>query len=65
MLQEAGFVNIELVQETGFNASPKTKGVLIRARKSEALNAWEKEQNQIKAKFKVKQNSVDKKSGSG
>ncbi len=65
MLQEAGFVNIELVQETGFNASPKTKGVLIRARKSETLNAWEKEQKQIKAKFKVKQNSVDKKSGSG
>jgi hypothetical protein len=65
MLQEAGFVNIELVQETGFNASPKTKGVLIRARKSETLNAWEKEQKQIKTKFKVKQNSVDKKSGSG
>ena len=65
MLQETGFVNVELVQETGFNASPKTKGVLIRARKSETLNAWEKEQKQIKAKFKVKQNSVDKKSGSG
>lgn len=65
MLQEAGFVNIELVQETGFNASPKTKGVLIRARKSETLNAWGKEQKQIITKFKVKQNSVDKKSGSG
>jgi len=65
MLKEAGFVNIELVQETGFNASPKTKGVLVRARKSETLNGWEKEQKQIKTKFKVKQNSVDKKSGSG
>jgi hypothetical protein len=65
MLQEAGFVNIELVQETGFNASPKTKSVLIRAMKSETLNTWEKEQKQIKTKFKVKQNSVDKKSGSG
>ena len=65
MLQEAGFVNIELVQETGFNASPKTKSVLIRAMKSETLNTLEKEQKQIKTKFKVKQNSVDKKSGSG
>jgi len=29
MLQEAGFVNVELVRETGFNASPKTTGVSI------------------------------------
>ncbi len=33
MLQEAGFANIELVAETGFNSSPKTKGVLIRAKR--------------------------------
>ena len=65
MLQEAGFVNIELVQETGFNASPKTKGVLVRARKPETLDAWKKEPKQIKTKFEVKQKSVDTKSGSG
>jgi hypothetical protein len=33
MLQNAGFVNVELVGETGFNSSPKTEGVLIRAQK--------------------------------
>jgi hypothetical protein len=33
MLQKAGFANVELVRETGFNASQKTKGVLIRAKK--------------------------------
>ena len=65
MLQEAGFVNIELVQETEFNASPKTKGVLVRARKPETLDAWKKEQKQIKTKFEVKQKSGDTKSGSG
>lgn len=39
MLREAGFVNVELVSETGFNASPKTKGVLIRAGKTERTDA--------------------------
>jgi hypothetical protein len=34
MLEEAGFKNQELVAETGFNSSPKTKGVLIRAKKA-------------------------------
>ena len=34
MLNEAGFANVELVGETGFNSSPVTKGVLFRARKS-------------------------------
>jgi hypothetical protein len=33
MLNEAGFVGFELVRDTGFNSSPVTKGVLIRARK--------------------------------
>ena len=64
MLQETGFVNVELVQETGFNASPKTKGVLVRARKTETLDAWKKEPKQIKTKIEVKQKSVDTKSGS-
>jgi hypothetical protein len=34
-LNEAGFVDVERVSETGFNSSPKTKGLLIRARKPE------------------------------
>jgi hypothetical protein len=34
MLENTGFADIELVNETGFNSSPKTKGVLIRAKKS-------------------------------
>ncbi len=34
MLNEAGFANVELVGETGFNSSPVTKGVLFRANKS-------------------------------
>ncbi len=33
MLKETGFVDVELVNETGFNSSPVTKGVLFRARK--------------------------------
>jgi hypothetical protein len=33
MLQSAGFVNAELVEKTGFNSSPATEGVLIRAGK--------------------------------
>ncbi len=34
MLKEAGFVDAELVGETGFNSSPVTRGMLFRARKS-------------------------------
>lgn len=33
MLKKAGFEKAELVGETGFNSSPKTKGVLLRAEK--------------------------------
>jgi len=33
MLDEAGFVDVERVAETGLNSSPVTKGVLFRARK--------------------------------
>ena len=65
MLQEAGFVNVELVRETGFNASPKTKGVLVRARKTESLDAWKEEKKQIETKIEIKHKSVDIKSGSG
>jgi alkylhydroperoxidase/carboxymuconolactone decarboxylase family protein YurZ len=34
MLKDAGFADVELVAETGFNSSPVTKGVLFRAIKS-------------------------------
>ena len=37
MLNKAGFVDVELIAETGFNSSPVTKGVLFRARKSAIL----------------------------
>jgi hypothetical protein len=33
LLQQIGFENVELVAGTGFNSSPKTKDVLIRAKK--------------------------------
>jgi hypothetical protein len=33
MVSEAGFIEFELVGDTGFNSSPVTKGVLIRAKK--------------------------------
>ena len=33
LVQQAGFDEVELVWETGFNSSPQTKGVLIRAGK--------------------------------
>jgi len=35
MLQKVGFENAELVAKTGFNSTPKTEGVLLRAVKSE------------------------------
>jgi len=37
MIWQAGFENEELVAETGFNSSPKTKGVLIRAVKASLM----------------------------
>ncbi len=33
MIREAGFTDVELVAETGFNSSPVTRGVLFRAKK--------------------------------
>jgi hypothetical protein len=33
ILNEAGFVEVELVKDTDFNSSPVTKGVLFRAKK--------------------------------
>ena len=33
MMQQAGFSDATLVAETGFNSSPKTKGILFRATK--------------------------------
>jgi alkylhydroperoxidase/carboxymuconolactone decarboxylase family protein YurZ len=35
MLRKAGFEGAELAAETGYNSSPKTKGVLILATKPE------------------------------
>lgn len=35
IMQEAGFTEVELAAETGFNSSPVTKGMLLRALRSE------------------------------
>jgi len=40
MLNEVGFIDYELVADTGFNSSPVTKGVLFRARKPRSLSAY-------------------------
>lgn len=32
-MRQAGFADVEMVSETGFNSSPVTKGVLFRAKK--------------------------------
>jgi hypothetical protein len=37
-LEKVGFQKVELIGETGFNSTPKTKGVLFRAEKP-ALSA--------------------------
>lgn len=34
MLEKAGFFGAQMVAETGFNSSPKTKGTLVRATKA-------------------------------
>jgi hypothetical protein len=34
MINQAGFIDAEMVSDTGFNSSPVTKGVLIRAGKA-------------------------------
>jgi hypothetical protein len=34
MINAAGFEDVKLVRETGFNSSAKTKGVLVEALKS-------------------------------
>ena len=41
-LEKAGFENAESIAETGFNSSPKTKGMLIRARKPQIQTAGSK-----------------------
>ncbi len=33
LLEQVGFQKVELVGETGFNSTPKTKGILARAEK--------------------------------
>lgn len=35
MVQNTGFEQAELMGKTGFNSSPKTEGILLRARKPE------------------------------
>jgi hypothetical protein len=37
LLQKIGFKKAELVGETGFNSTPKTRGVLLRAEKPASI----------------------------
>jgi hypothetical protein len=46
MLQKAGSSDVELAAETGFNSSPMTKGVLLRAVKS--VNASQRREDVAK-----------------
>lgn len=39
-MKKVGFQYVELVGETGFNSTPKTKGVLVRATKSEQSSTF-------------------------
>lgn len=43
MTKEAGFSDVELAAETGFNSSSVTKGVLLRAVKSEHASQGKEE----------------------
>ena len=43
MIREAGFSKVEMVAETGFNSSPVTNGVLIRATRPTTLDSWRQE----------------------
>jgi len=42
LIQKIGFEDAQLVAETGFNSSPKTRGILIRARKPEQPDSKKK-----------------------
>ncbi len=42
LLKEVGFENAELVGKTGFNSTPKTEGVLLRAVKPQSLITMQK-----------------------
>jgi hypothetical protein len=65
MLQQAGFADVELAGETGFNASLKTKGILVRARKFEKLDAWKDKKKPVETKDEIKQKPEEVKSDSG
>jgi hypothetical protein len=47
ILEKVGFENAELVAKTGFNSSPKTEGVLLRASKPEVSEFVQKPQEEI------------------
>ena len=45
MLQKAGFADAQMIAETGFNSTPKTKGTLFRAAKATGIVA---EKNKVR-----------------
>jgi hypothetical protein len=38
LIQKIGFADVKLVAETGLNSTPKTRGILIRARKPDHID---------------------------
>ncbi len=65
LIQQSGFENAELMAETGFNSSPKTKGVLVRARKAEKMASWNYEKKHQEARIEVKQEAGDNRNAGG
>lgn len=61
MLEDAGFSAVELVAETGFNSSPETRGVLVRASKSEHEHVKQKEQAMADSSFNTAAPAVEEK----
>jgi len=54
LLEKVGFENAELVEKTGFNSSPKTEGVLLRAVKPESsINIQKLKEETIPVEEKV------------
>lgn len=47
ILEEVGFENAELVAKTGFNSSPKTEGLLVRASKPQASRSAQEPREEI------------------
>ena len=62
LLEEVGFENAELVGKTGFNSTPKTEGVLLRAVKPQSsirIQKLKEETNPVEQKVERKPPSIE------